>query len=214
MRKYETDIYGIPRSIPDRLIYLRNEKKMSLSDVAKLFNVNKSTVLRWETREYWRKHNSPNKRLLLMQLVELYQAEYEWVLHGKAKTLKENSNVLIIDDDVTSLSIMTLIVKSFMSAQFQIYDFTEPVRALNWAENNNAALVFCDYRMPDMKGDLFITKLRSMDNFVSTPIIAITQVREPGIPEKLLDAGASHILQKPINKEKLQELLRPYRNLE
>ncbi len=104
MRKYEIDNFGIPRSISDRLIYLRNEKKMSLSDVAKLFNVNKSTILRWEARDYWRKYNSPNKRLLLMQLVELYQAEYEWVLNGKINTVKENTNILIVDDDETSLS--------------------------------------------------------------------------------------------------------------
>ena len=101
-----------------------------------------------------------------------------------------------------------------MSSKYQIYDFKEPDRALSWAENNDAALVFCDYRMPDIKGDLFITKLRNIENYEGIPIIAITQVREEGIPEKLLNAGASHILQKPINKEKLQELLRPYRNLE
>jgi len=212
MKKFETDDYGIPRSIPDRLIYLRNEKKMSLSDVAKLFNVNKSTVLRWETNDYWRKYNSPNKRLLLMQLVELYQAEYEWVLHGRENTVQDKTNILVIDDDTTSLSIITLIVKSFMSSQFHIYDFTEPDHAFSWAEDNHAALVFCDYRMPHMKGDMFISKLRSLENYSSTPIIAITQVRESGLTEKLMDAGATHILQKPVDKEKLRDLLRPYRN--
>jgi CheY-like chemotaxis protein len=147
---------------------------------------------------------------LLLQLVELYQADYGWVLHGKSGAGEANTNIMIIDDDKTSLSIMTLIIKSFMSVEFKLYSFTKPEMALAWAEKNPASLVFCDYRMPGMKGDEFITRLKQLDTYRSIPIIAITQVREPGMPDLLLDAGATHVLQKPIDQEKLHEVLRPY----
>ncbi|MGK0297425.1 MAG: CheY-like chemotaxis protein/DNA-binding XRE family transcriptional regulator [Gammaproteobacteria bacterium] len=197
-------------SISDRLIFLRNKKKLTLAYVAKLFNVNKSTVLRWETNEYWMRLETANKRLLLMQLVELYQADYGWVLHGRSGIKELNTNILLIDDDVTSLSILTLITKSLLATDFKLFSFIEPYLALDWAEKHSSAFVFCDYRMPGMKGDVFMKRLRVINTYETTPIIAITQVREPGMFEKLIDAGATHVMQKPVNQEKLQVLLKTY----
>jgi CheY-like chemotaxis protein/DNA-binding XRE family transcriptional regulator len=210
MADFQNNLVRVPATISERLIYLRNKKQLTLSEVGKLFNVNKSTVLRWETNKYWAHHDTPNKRLILLQLVELYQADYGWVLHGEPGINKENSNIMIIDDDKTSLSIMTMIIKSFMSTEFNLLNFIEPEKALAWAGNNDSVLVFCDYRMPDMKGDIFITKLRKIETYKTTPVIAITQVREMDIPDKLYNAGATHVLQKPIDQEKLQAVLKLY----
>ena len=197
-------------SIADRLVYLRNKKHLTLSDVANLFNVNKSTVSRWETNDYWERVDSTNKRLLLMQLVELYEANYGLVVHGEPSTAKDESNILIVDDDVTSLSIITLMIKSIMPGNYNMVSFTEPDKALEWAKDNTSALVFCDYRMPGLSGDTFIKKLRGFGKYDTVPVIATTQLREMGVVENLFSSGATHILQKPINQEKLQGILKLY----
>lgn len=82
MRKFHK-IDGVFPSIADRLAYIRNIRNFTLDEVARLFNVYKSTVLRWESPGYWKVSNTSSKRLLLMQLAELYQADYDWVLNGK-----------------------------------------------------------------------------------------------------------------------------------
>ena len=210
MDKSQHDDLNTLATIPDRLTQLRNKNNLSLADVARLFNVNKSTVLRWESKEYWQHQETPNKRLLLLQLVELYHADYGWVLHGATGINKDSSNILILDDDATSLSIMTLIIKSFVPTQFKLVNFSVPDKALSWAEENASALVFCDYRMPTMKGDIFIMNLRKISTYSIVPVIAVTQVREPGMPKKLFEAGATHVLQKSIDQEKLQSILQLY----
>jgi len=196
--------------ICDRLTFLRVERKFTLADIAEIFGVNKSTVLRWESLLYWKNHDTPNKRLLLMQLAELYQIDSEWILKGKRKQDDDIRNILIIDDDNTSLTIMSMIIRSCLSSKYRLYCFTQPDMALLWARDNSSALVFSDYRMPDMNGDELITQLKKLGRYASTPIVVITQIREPGVADKVSIAGASHVLQKPISKEKLQDVLRPY----
>jgi len=201
---------GSLQSIPERLAYLRLKRDLTLQYVAGLFKVNKSTVLRWESPGYWNDSEIPAKRLLLMQLAELYQADQDWVLRGELFQPQNSTNILVVDDDRTSLSIMSLIIKSVLSSQYQLFSFQEPELALAWAEHHDAALVFCDYRMPTMKGDQFLFKLKAQRNYQHTPVIAITQVREPGVKESMMSAGASHVLQKSVNKQELHEVLSVY----
>ena len=207
MRKHELSASGAPLSISGRLINLRNDKKLTLAKVAEYFQVNKSTVSRWESEDFWYEFDAPNKRLVLLKLVELYQSDYDWVVFGEEGKPDSAKNVLIIDDDATSLSIMTIMTKSFLPSYYEIHNFSKPNKALVWAKQNSSALVFCDYRMPFMKGDEFITKLRTIPSYKTTPIIAVTQVREEGVEDTMLSAGANCVLQKPLLENEIQQAL-------
>ncbi len=207
MRNYKSDSNGLPISISDRLIFLRHEKGITLEEVAKLFKANKSAVSRWESEDHWIDSDTQDKRILLMKLAEHYQADYDWVLNGKKLHLSKNSNIMIVDDETTSLTRMTLIIKSIMSSQYQLFSFSNPNKALLWAKSNPSATVFCDYRMPDMKGDEFVKKLRMIPTYNSTLIVAVTQVRESGIKETMLSAGADYVVQNPLDEHELEKIL-------
>lgn len=196
-----------PSAISDRLTFLRKKNKMTLEMVAERFKVNKTTVLRWESEKFWKENPSQNKRLLLLQLIELYQSNYHWILTGNEFESSRSTRVMVVDDDATSLTIMTLIIKSILSPESDITSFTNAASALEWAAGNQSALVFCDYRMPGLKGDHFIMSLRKLPAYLLTPIIGVTQVSEPGVRESMIAAGADFVLQKPLDEKELSTIL-------
>ena len=69
-----------------------------------------------------------------------------------------------------------------------------------------------DMEMPVMDGFTATRKLRSMDKYKDLPIIALTAHAMKEHKKKTLDAGCTDYLSKPINREKLQEILNKYLN--
>ena len=208
MRGFKLNVEGNPKTIADRLIYLRRKIKMSVDGVAKRFNVDKSTMSRWEATSYWDNiGESTSKREQLLKLAELYQTDFYWVLNGKNFDSTKSTNILIVDDDNTSSSIISMLIISIFGGKFTEVNFTNGKDALNWTKNNSAAAVICDYKMPELSGDLLIRELRNNPNYASTPIYAITVHDEPEIIQSLKDAGSTHVLVKPVNDHEIFNLL-------
>ena len=73
-------------------------------------------------------------------------------------------------------------------------------------------VVFLDYRMPEMDGIETLRKLCESfpEKTARTPIVCLTASAVSGDREKMLDAGFSDYLSKPINIYEMEELLRHY----
>ena len=208
MRAFKLNDEGLPESIADRLIYLRRKAKINIEKVAQRFNVNKSTVSRWEARTFWDKiGESTFKREILLKLAELYQADFYWLLHGRKFDNRQSNKILIIDDDKTSASIVSMLIKSTFGGKFTEVSFTNGMDALEWAKNNTAAAVICDYMMPDINGDMIITSLREIPEYASIPIYAITVHDESVVIQSLIDSGADKVLLKPVEDKEIFKLL-------
>jgi CheY-like chemotaxis protein len=113
--------------------------------------------------------------------------------------------VLIIDDDAKNIFALkaTLRSKSFdcvscMSAQ-------EALDILQTDEVIDSILI--DMMMPEMDGYEAIPRIKSLENRRDTPIIAVTAQAMVGDREKCLAAGATDYISKPIDVDRLLQVL-------
>ncbi|CAG0948722.1 Cyclic di-GMP phosphodiesterase response regulator RpfG [Methylophilaceae bacterium] len=113
--------------------------------------------------------------------------------------LFEKKIVLVLDDQSTSRSILSQIVKS-IHGEIQVHEEASPIAALNWAKSNIADLVMVDYSMPEMNGIEFIRSLRSLPDYAQIPTIMITVNTDLETRHIALESGVTDFLTKPVNR--------------
>jgi CheY-like chemotaxis protein len=117
----------------------------------------------------------------------------------------KKKRVLIVDDDPRNIFALsaTLRAKSFeclscMSAE-------EAIRLLKSDEHIDAVLI--DMMMPEMDGYEAIPLIKKIDSRVAVPVISVTAQAMVGDREKCLLAGADDYISKPIDVDKLLQVL-------
>jgi len=107
-------------------------------------------------------------------------------------------NIIIIDDQSTSLKIMEKLVHRVDSSA-NLHCFTRPTDALDWAKQNSCDLVITDLRMPLMNGAEFTRWFRKLPDCRDIPIIVVTIVEDRKARYNALEAGATDFLTKPLD---------------
>ena len=111
------------------------------------------------------------------------------------------ANILIIDDQSTTLKLLAQLVKSIEIPNYplQVTTFLSSIEALDWVKYNTPDLVLIDYQMPQITGTEFIKLFRRSQHCESVPVIMVTAYDEQQIRYTALDAGASDFLSKPLD---------------
>ena len=135
----------------------------------------------------------PTQRQILEQL---HQSDP--VLAGK--------KVLIIDDDVRNIFALTSMLEHHQMEILYAENGRDGLAMLQNTPGINVILM--DVMMPEMDGYETTRAIRSMSQFVSLPIIALTAKAMKGDREKCIEAGASDYITKPVDSEQLLSLLR------
>lgn len=112
--------------------------------------------------------------------------------------LLEKSSILVVDDQSTSRTILSHVVRS-INPKITIVEKSNPEQALEWATENTADLVFVDYVMPEMNGVDFTSLLKKIPSYDSVPVIMITIKKDSGTRYEALDAGVADFLSKPVD---------------
>lgn len=112
--------------------------------------------------------------------------------------LFEGCSVLVVDDQSTSRTILSHVVKS-INAKIKIIEKNNPEEALEWATEHTADLVFVDYVMPEMNGVDFVRLLKTLPNYEAVPVIMITIKKDAETRYAALDAGVADFLSKPVD---------------
>lgn len=106
--------------------------------------------------------------------------------------------VVIIDDEFTSRTILDRVVRSIQE-NIIVMSFASPIEAMAWIRMNTPDLILVDYMMSGMTGLEVVQQIRNISFLDGVPIVVITSMEERNIRYKVLDAGASDFINKPID---------------
>lgn len=106
--------------------------------------------------------------------------------------------VVIIDDEFTSRAILDKVVRS-VQENIIVKSFANPVVALEWVRENTPDLIMVDYVMTGMNGLEAVRQMRRISNLEGVPIVVVTALEECDIRYRVLDAGATDFITKPID---------------
>lgn len=110
----------------------------------------------------------------------------------------DDCTVLIVDDQSTSISILSHVVKS-VNPNIKIIEKTCPLQAMEWATEHIADLVYVDYVMPNMDGVDFVRLLKTIPSYAFVQVIMISVNKDPKTRYAALDAGVADFLNKPVD---------------
>ena len=115
-------------------------------------------------------------------------------------------NVLIADDDEASGRLISFIVKNFAGKIIRVKNGLEEVQAFK--DTPDIDLIITDIRMPEMDGYEAVRQIRKINRKVI--IIALTDFAQSGEKEIAQKVGCTDYLSKPIQKDKLMEIIEKY----
>lgn len=117
----------------------------------------------------------------------------------------EKKRVLIIDDDSRNIFALSATLKARLFECLSCMSAEEALKILKGNERIDAILI--DMMMPDMDGYEAIPLIKQIPSRSSTLLISVTAQAMVGDREKCMQAGADGYISKPVDVDKLLQLL-------
>ncbi|RRA98840.1 response regulator [Larkinella rosea] len=113
--------------------------------------------------------------------------------------------ILIIDDDARNIFALSATLRA---RSFECISCTSARDALELLKTDEVVdAVLIDMMMPEMDGYGAIPHIKNITKRVHTPIFAVTAQAMVGDREKCLQAGATDYISKPVDVDRLLQLL-------
>jgi CheY-like chemotaxis protein len=146
--------------------------------------------------------------LFLHRVVESLSPQAKAAIHRSSgqEAVLQGKNVLVVDDDIRNIFAITSVLESFG----MVVTFADNGKAAlkKLKEIDNVDIILMDVMMPEMDGYDAIRAIRQNPAFQSLPIIAVTAKALKDDRANCVAAGASDYLAKPVDTDKLLELMR------
>ena len=113
-----------------------------------------------------------------------------------------SKSLLIIDDDEMVLDAVSSI---FTELGYQVESFSDPIKGLKRALENPFDLVLSDLRMPTLDGAA-LTKILK-EHYPQQKILILTAFPADPLAIQALEAGATGLMRKPFEIEKILKLI-------
>lgn len=114
-------------------------------------------------------------------------------------------SVLVVDDSATMRMYLSMTIKKFMGG-LSVSEAVDGAEAVAKMENRDFDLVLTDIVMPQMDGIHLVDTMRRSFNR-STPIVVVTTKGEEKERDAALSLGANAYIAKPVNVQKLREIV-------
>jgi len=124
-------------------------------------------------------------------------------------------NILLVDDSPIILRFIEIILTN--NYNINILTALNAEDGIEIFRQNSIDIIFIDERMDGIKGHQAIKSIRDIEienSMDSIPIFGITSDTTKEVKEKLLNAGASLVLHKPIDAQKIVKAIKEFRILE
>lgn len=115
-------------------------------------------------------------------------------------------HILIIDDDITSLDIVSYL---FEDHGYVVERCADGKSAVEYIKKNNPDLLIVDLMMPQIDGKETVRQIRALGH-TKVPIIAFTAVDEAQLHKEALDAGCNEVITKPCHPETFVKHIKKY----
>ena len=115
-------------------------------------------------------------------------------------------NILVIDDDITSLDIVSFL---FEERGYHVERCADGFAAIEFTKQNKPDLIIVDLMMPQINGADTVRNIRAL-GYDSIPIIAFTAVDEPDLHREAEEAGCNTVLTKPCRPDKLLKHIKQF----
>jgi two-component system, OmpR family, alkaline phosphatase synthesis response regulator PhoP len=109
--------------------------------------------------------------------------------------------ILIADDAPSARALVRYILGR---SGYEIFEAQDGEEALECAKRLKPDLVILDLQMPKLDGCSVASRLRTMPSFEATPILALSAAISQAEHAKLIQAGFSSCLAKPISPPRLR----------
>jgi PAS domain S-box-containing protein len=118
--------------------------------------------------------------------------------------MKENPSVLVVEDNLVNLQLLTL----YVSNTYNAYSALDGNTAIDTARQMHFDLILMDINLgPGLNGIQTMLEIRKLSGYKNTPIVALTGYASIGDRDRLMGLGFSAYLPKPVNEEVLLNLM-------
>ena len=124
------------------------------------------------------------------------------------KEKKDTVKILLVEDYKHSQIIVTRLLKKNNFESIVVVENGQ--EALDAVKEQQYDLILMDMQMPVMNGFEATRKIRELNAYRDTPIIALTAFAMKGDREKCLDAGATDYIPKPIDSQEFIQKVKYY----
>ncbi len=188
---------GLGMPITKNLLYLMNSslKVESIYGLGSKFSFElKQKVIQWEP---------------LGDYEAAYKAGLKKKKKYKEKFTAPAAKVLVVDDNSMNLMVFKSLLKK---TQIQIDAASSGDEGIILTQKNKYDIIFLDHMMPDKDGIETLQELRAQKKNLNrnTFAVCLTANAVSGAREKYIAAGFDNYLTKPINPNKLEEMLLEY----
>ncbi len=126
----------------------------------------------------------------------------------EVKEVKDSVKILLVEDYKHSQIIVTRLLKKNNFESIVVVE--NGLQAYEQVQAQHYDLILMDMQMPVMNGFEATQKIRELENYKETPIIALTAFAMKGDREKCLEAGATDYIPKPIDSQEFLEKVKYY----
>lgn len=113
-----------------------------------------------------------------------------------SKTLLSGLQFLVVDDEPDNVAVMVTLLKRMGAVALSAENGQ---KGLEIAKSNKPDLILCDLSMPIMSGWEMLYEIRQHHDMRDIPVIALTAHAMAGDRERVLQAGFSNYIPKPID---------------
>ena len=109
-----------------------------------------------------------------------------------------SKTILVIEDNEQNIYLVTFILEKH---GYQIIQARDGEQGIALARESKPDLILLDIQLPVMDGYAVARELRKNHDLGTVPIVAVTSYAMVGDRERILEAGCSGYIEKPINPE-------------